>query len=134
MKVMKAREYTSPLIEELLNETTPEEMEKISKQMVTKTPIQELLQLESELTYTFDSDIRVAGAILDYIRANRERMLEDERKNINNAYVSGHFDREIGNFDSDFFDKTFNIEEPDLIQINQNNPVTKGSTTLIKNL
>ncbi len=108
---MKAREYTSPLIEELLNETTPEEMEKISKQMVTKTPIQELLQLESELTYTFDSDIRVAGAILDYIRANRERMLEDERKNINNAYVSGHFDREIGNFDSDFFDKTFNIEE-----------------------
>lgn len=99
-----------------------------------KTPIQELLQLESELTYTFDSDIRVAGAILDYIRANRERMLEDERKNINNAYVSGHFDREIGNFDSDFFDKTFNTEEPDSIQINQDNPVTKGSTALIKNL
>lgn len=30
---MKAREYNSPLIKELLDETTPEEMEQISKQM-----------------------------------------------------------------------------------------------------
>jgi hypothetical protein len=30
---MKAREYKSPLIEELINETTPEELNKIDKQM-----------------------------------------------------------------------------------------------------
>jgi len=29
----KAREYSSPLIEELINETTPEELEKINKEM-----------------------------------------------------------------------------------------------------
>ena len=75
-----------------------------------KTPIQELLQLESELTYTFDSDTRVAMALLDHIRANREQMLEDDRKNLNNAYASGQFDKEIGNFDNDFFDKTFKVK------------------------
>ena len=29
----KAREYSSPIIEELLNETTPEELEKIDKSL-----------------------------------------------------------------------------------------------------
>jgi hypothetical protein len=32
-KMNKAREYSSPLIEELINETTPEELEKINKEM-----------------------------------------------------------------------------------------------------
>lgn len=32
-KINKAREYSSPLIEELINETTPEELEKINKEM-----------------------------------------------------------------------------------------------------
>lgn len=45
-----------------------------------KTPIQELLKLESDLTYMFDSDERVAMAILDHIRANRKKMLEKERE------------------------------------------------------
>jgi len=32
-KMNKAREYSSPLLEELINETTPEELEKINKEM-----------------------------------------------------------------------------------------------------
>jgi hypothetical protein len=31
--INKAREYSSPLIEELINETTPEELEKINNEM-----------------------------------------------------------------------------------------------------
>jgi hypothetical protein len=31
--MIKAREYSSPLIEELINETTPEELEKINNEM-----------------------------------------------------------------------------------------------------
>ena len=34
----KAREYPSPLMEELINETTPEELEKINKEMEAMIP------------------------------------------------------------------------------------------------
>jgi hypothetical protein len=34
-----AREYSSPLIEELINETTPEELEKINNEMEAMIPI-----------------------------------------------------------------------------------------------
>jgi hypothetical protein len=33
-----------------------------------KTPLQKLLEYESELTNTFDSDVKVAMALLYYIR------------------------------------------------------------------
>ena len=45
-----------------------------------KTPLQELLQYESDLTNMFDSDVRVAGALLEYIRTNKKDMLEKEKK------------------------------------------------------
>ena len=45
-----------------------------------KTPLQELLQYESDLTNMFDSDARVAGAILEYIRTNKKDMLEKEKE------------------------------------------------------
>jgi hypothetical protein len=35
---MKAKEYSSPLIEELINETTPEEIEKINNEMEAMIP------------------------------------------------------------------------------------------------
>ena len=46
--------------------------------------MQELLKLESDLTHMFDSDERVAMAILDHIRVNRKKMLEKEREVIEN--------------------------------------------------
>ena len=45
-----------------------------------KTPLQELLQYESDLTNMFDSDARVAGAILEYIRTNKKDLLEKEKE------------------------------------------------------
>jgi hypothetical protein len=44
-----------------------------------KTPLQELIQYESDLTNMFDSDVRVAGAMLEYIRANKIDMLKKEQ-------------------------------------------------------
>ena len=44
-----------------------------------KTPLQELIEYESDLTHMFDSDVRVAGAILEYIRTNKKDMLEKEQ-------------------------------------------------------
>ena len=44
-----------------------------------KTPLQELFEYESDLTHMFDSDVRVAGAILEYIRTNKKDMLEKEQ-------------------------------------------------------
>ena len=48
-----------------------------------KTPLQELFQYESDLTHMFDSDARIAGALLEYIRTNKKEMLEKEKKNKN---------------------------------------------------
>jgi hypothetical protein len=43
------------------------------------TKIQELLKLESDLTQMFDSDQRVAMALLQFIRENRSSLLENDR-------------------------------------------------------
>ena len=44
-----------------------------------KTPLQELFEYESDLTNMFDSDVRVAGALLEYIRTNKIDMLKKEQ-------------------------------------------------------
>ena len=49
-----------------------------------KTPLQELLEWESNLSQMFDSDQRIAMAVLTYIRDNREEMIEKETKLIKN--------------------------------------------------
>ena len=45
-----------------------------------KTQLQELIQYESDLTNMFDSDQRVAMALLEHIRTNRNKMLEKEKE------------------------------------------------------
>lgn len=44
-----------------------------------KTPLQEILKLESDLTYMFDSDQRVAMAILEHIRNNSKDLLDRDQ-------------------------------------------------------
>lgn len=44
------------------------------------TPLQELIKLESDLTRMFDSDHRVAMAILDYIRNNKKSLIQKEKE------------------------------------------------------
>ena len=57
-----------------------------------KTAMQELLQVESDLTRMFDSDLMVAMSLLEYIRANKTEMLEKEKWQIMNAYDIGWLD------------------------------------------
>ena len=45
-----------------------------------KSPLKKLLDLESDLTHMFDSDERIAMALLDHIRKNRRSMLEEEKE------------------------------------------------------
>ena len=48
-----------------------------------KTPLQEILQFEYYSRQMFDSDERVAMALLDYIRVNKEDLLEKEQEIFN---------------------------------------------------
>jgi len=43
------------------------------------TPLQELLEYESDLTNMFDSDVRVGLAMLEYIINNKKDMLNKEQ-------------------------------------------------------
>lgn len=45
-----------------------------------KTPIQELLAYTADLLHTFDSEERVAMAVLDYLQSNKDAMLEKEKE------------------------------------------------------
>jgi hypothetical protein len=54
-----------------------------------KTAIQQIIELESDLTRMFDSDYRVGLAILDYIRENKKELLEKDRAQIIEAFKSG---------------------------------------------
>jgi len=77
-----------------------------------KTPMHELLDLESELTRMFDSDERVAMAILDRIRTTRKEMLQKEKD------VMCEFTYKCRNLMAadefaitHWYDKTFNTKE-----------------------
>ena len=53
------------------------------------TPLQILLQQEKELTQMFDSDTRVALALLDIIRKTGTQLLQDEKHIIEEAFENG---------------------------------------------
>jgi hypothetical protein len=81
-----------------------------------KTAMQELLQVESDLTRMFDSDLRVAIMLLEHLRANKTEMLEKEKGQMIDFALN--FMREDNTCESyrresafDFFDKTFNTDE-----------------------
>lgn len=77
-----------------------------------KTPVQELLAYTADLLHTFDSEERVAMAVLDYLKNNKEAMLEKEKEVVvdfaykcRNLMASDHFAI------THWYDKTFNSEE-----------------------
>ena len=55
-----------------------------------KTPMQELLEYTTDLLHTFDSEERVAMAVLDYLKTNKKSMLEKEKEQIVCAYEVSH--------------------------------------------
>jgi hypothetical protein len=55
----KAREYSSPMIEELINETTPEELEKLSQDMeneILKDQLQDEFELWKSLHFRMEDE------------------------------------------------------------------------------
>jgi hypothetical protein len=76
----KAREYSSPLMEELVNETTPEELEKINKEMEAMIPKfkagDKLKVLENEFEH------RKTLIIKEYCDANNPYKIGDKFKEI----------------------------------------------------
>ncbi len=82
-----------------------------AKQREMKTPLQELLQYESDLTNMFDSDVRVAGAMLEYIRTNKKDLLEKEKEvTVDFAYKCKNVMAADEFAISHWYDKTFNTK------------------------
>ena len=82
------------------------------------TPLQELIKLELDLTRMFDSDHRVAMAILDYIRNNKKSLIQKEKEVIMDAHIEGQrvFDDYLhtqwtNDQAEDYYNKTFNTKE-----------------------
>ena len=48
--------------------------------MSKKTPMQELIEYTTDLLHTFDSEERVAMAVLDYLKTNKRSLLEKEKE------------------------------------------------------
>lgn len=55
-----------------------------------KTPIQELIEFEEDLSYSFDSDYRIAMAFLEHFRKSKKEFIEKEKKIIIETYQSGY--------------------------------------------
>ena len=77
-----------------------------------KTPMRKLLNLELDLTLIFDSDERVAMALLDHLRTNRNKLLEDERDiMVDFAYKCRNL-MAVDEFAiNHWYEKTFNTKE-----------------------
>ena len=76
-----------------------------------KTPLQELLKLESDLTRMFDSDKRVAMALLEHIRNNKKAMLDKDEEVIKDAYSDGVDNARALYECTDYYNETFNTKE-----------------------
>jgi len=81
--------------------------------IIMKTPLQEILQFEYYSRQMFDSDERVAMALLDYIRVNKEDLLEKEKEVIKDAWMDGGFplDNWLKQCAEAYYNETFNTKE-----------------------
>ena len=73
-----------------------------------KTPLQQLLDYTTDLLHTFDSEERVAMAVLDYLKTNKKSMLEKEKEAmVDFAYKFG--DEPLSEIPK-WYDKQFNTK------------------------
>jgi len=73
-----------------------------------KTPMQEILKLELDLTRMFDSDKRVAMALLEHIRNNKKEMLEKEKETM--CFFTEYWSNSMQTIE-EAYNKTFNTKE-----------------------
>jgi hypothetical protein len=82
-----------------------------------QTAMQELLQVESDLTRMFDSDLRVAMWLLEHLRANKSEILEKEKEQMRDVWDDSRAeymgDAYIGKEKSfeEYHNETFNTKE-----------------------
>jgi len=81
-----------------------------------KTPMQELLNYTTDLLHTFDSEQRVAMAVLDYLKTNKKALLEKEKETIKKCIVMGmeFIPVDPSRYEEDselIFNETFNTKE-----------------------
>jgi len=77
-----------------------------------KTPLQELLDYTTDLLHTFDSEERVALAVLDYLKNNKKVMLEKEKETmVDFAYKCRNVMAADEFAINHWYDKTFNTKE-----------------------
>jgi hypothetical protein len=79
-----------------------------------KTPLQELLNYTTDLLHTFDSEQRVAMAVLDYLKTNKKALLEKEKEAIVNAWMDDKYplDKDwVKQCAEQYYNETFNTNE-----------------------
>jgi hypothetical protein len=79
-----------------------------------KTPVQELLNYTTDLLHTFDSEQRVAMAVLDYLKTNKKALLEKEKEAIVNAWMDDKYplDKDwVKQCAEQYYNETFNTNE-----------------------
>jgi hypothetical protein len=67
---------------EVLDYEDCQEQVEVASQDLNLSPLMKLLKEEQDLTRMFDSDQRVAMALLDYIRSNREELARSEKRSM----------------------------------------------------
>jgi hypothetical protein len=108
---MKAREYTSPLIEKLLSEVTPEEMEKIEQLMEAmnrkqQTAVEWLLKQLDEKAVAVDvlqiRKINITINTSDYMDIRKQARKMEKEQIINTWSEATAPDHEIGLSDAPY--------------------------------
>ena len=72
---MKAREHNSPIIQELIDETTPEEMEKINKEM-TQTAVEYLVEQLKRIGFSTNNLIEFENEVIIAKEIEKQQMIE----------------------------------------------------------
>jgi len=88
-ETIKAREVESSIVKQLLDETTPEELNKIDKQMSNQTAVNWLIQtLESDIKVDESNMVNIRIHEHDYIKS-KQVALEMEKEQIMNSWALG---------------------------------------------
>jgi len=104
----KAREINSPVIKQLINETTPEELTKIDTQMTNnkqQTAVDSIIELCQEFLadrYSISHD----GVCSEIIRFCQEQAKEMEKEQIRKAYCYGEHYKDT-KLSTDYYNETY---------------------------
>ncbi len=80
--------------------------------------MQELLNYTTDLLHTFDSEQRVAMAVLDYLKTNKKALLEKEKEVIVRSFMNVSNDKDtrledvhLREFAEQYYNETFKTKQ-----------------------